>query len=57
MLKWALIFFILSIIFGFLGFTGAARFSRGVAKFLVVLFVIMLLLAILFIVLAAMAVY
>ncbi|MEG6550191.1 DUF1328 domain-containing protein [Desulfocurvibacter africanus] len=57
MLKWALIFFLLSIVFGFFGFTGAARFSKGVAKFLVVLFVIMLLLAILFIVLAAMAVY
>lgn len=56
MLKWALIFFILSLVFGFFGFTGAARFSRGVAKFLIVLFVIMLVLAILFIILAGMAV-
>lgn len=57
MLKWALIFFILSLVFGFFGFTGAARFSKGVAKFLVVLFIIMLVLAILFIILAGMAVF
>ena len=56
MLKWALIFFILSLVFGFLGFTGAARFSKGVAKFLVVLFVVMLVLAVLFIILAGTAV-
>jgi uncharacterized membrane protein YtjA (UPF0391 family) len=34
MLKWALIFFVISLIAGFLGFTGVASTTRTVAKVL-----------------------
>ena len=34
MLKWALIFFLISLIAGFFGYTGAAESFRGVAKIL-----------------------
>lgn len=34
MLKWAIIFFIISLIAGFLGFTGVAAGARGIAKVL-----------------------
>ena len=34
MLKWAIIFFIISLIAGFLGFTGVAAGARGLAKVL-----------------------
>jgi uncharacterized membrane protein YtjA (UPF0391 family) len=34
MLKWAVIFFVLSLIAGFFGFTGVAAGARGVAKVL-----------------------
>jgi uncharacterized membrane protein YtjA (UPF0391 family) len=36
MLKWALIFFIISIVAGALGFTGIARGAAGIAKILFV---------------------
>jgi uncharacterized membrane protein YtjA (UPF0391 family) len=48
MLKWALIFFIISIIAGALGFTGIARGAAGIAK---ILFAIFLVLAAIFLVL------
>ena len=34
MLKWALIFFLVSLVLGFLGFTGAAAGFRSIAKVL-----------------------
>lgn len=34
MLKWAAIFFIISLIAGLFGFTGIASGARGIAKFL-----------------------
>lgn len=34
MLKWALIFFVVSLIAGFFGFTGVASGARSIAKFL-----------------------
>lgn len=34
MLKWALIFFVISLVAGFLGFTGVASTTRTVAKVL-----------------------
>ena len=40
MLRLALVFFVVSIIAGFLGFGGTARASAGVAKFFFFLFLI-----------------
>ena len=34
MIKWAIIFFIVSVIAGFFGFTGVAQGSRSIAKIL-----------------------
>ena len=34
MLKWAIIFFVISVIAGFFGFTGVASVARGIAKVL-----------------------
>ena len=34
MLKWALIFFLISLVAGFFGYTGAAASFRGIAKIL-----------------------
>ena len=34
MIKWAIIFFIISLVAGFFGFTGVAEGSRTIAKFL-----------------------
>jgi uncharacterized membrane protein YtjA (UPF0391 family) len=34
MLKWALIFFVISVIAGFFGFTGVASTTRSIAKVL-----------------------
>jgi uncharacterized membrane protein YtjA (UPF0391 family) len=46
MLKWALIFFLVSIVAGFLGFTGVASGARTIAKVLffiaLVIFIIVL---------------
>ncbi len=48
MLKWAIIFFVIALIAGGLGFTGVAGASMGIAK---ILFWIGLVIAILFLVL------
>ena len=46
MIKWAIIFFVISVIAGFFGFTDVASGARGIAKVLfyiaVVIFVIVL---------------
>lgn len=34
MIKWAIIFFIVSVVAGFFGFTGVASSARGIAKLL-----------------------
>lgn len=49
MLKWALIFFLISIVAGVLGFTNIAAGARTIAKWL---FVIAIILLILFIILS-----
>jgi len=41
MLKWALIFLVISLIAGALGFTGVARGAATIAKFLFALFLIL----------------
>ena len=48
MIKWAIIFFVISLIAGFFGFTGVASGARTVAK---VLFFIFVVLCVLFLVL------
>jgi uncharacterized membrane protein YtjA (UPF0391 family) len=48
MLKWALIFLVISLVAGALGFTGVARSAAGIAK---ILFALFLVLAAIFIVL------
>ncbi|MBP2295044.1 DUF1328 domain-containing protein [Azospirillum rugosum] len=52
MLKWALIFFVVSLITGALGFTGVSSATAGVAK---VLFGIALVIFLIFLVLAFLA--
>jgi uncharacterized membrane protein YtjA (UPF0391 family) len=47
-LKWALIFFVISIVAGALGYSGVARGAAGIAK---ILFGLFLILAILFLIL------
>jgi uncharacterized membrane protein YtjA (UPF0391 family) len=49
MLKWALIFLVISLVAGALGFTGVASGARGIAKLLfgvfIVIFLILIILA------------
>ena len=45
MLKWALIFFLISIVAGLFGFTGLARGSAQIAKVLFFLFLIVFIIA------------
>lgn len=52
MLKWALIFFVISVIAGGLGFTGISAASGGIAK---ILFFIALAIFIIFLILAFVA--
>ena len=40
MLRWALIFFVVSLIAGFFGFTGVAQGARSIAKILFFIFLI-----------------
>ncbi len=46
MIKWAIIFFLISVVAGFFGFTGVASGARGIAKILffiaLVIFIIVL---------------
>ena len=49
MLRWALIFFVISLVAGFFGFTGIAQGARSIAK---TLFFIAIALFVLFVVLA-----
>ncbi|MGE3872083.1 MAG: DUF1328 domain-containing protein [Parvibaculaceae bacterium] len=48
MLKWAIIFFLISIVAGALGFSGVARGAAGIAK---ILFALFLALAVIFLIL------
>jgi uncharacterized membrane protein YtjA (UPF0391 family) len=48
MLKWALIFFLISIVAGFFGFTGIAAGAGGLAKFLFFAFLVLALAVIAF---------
>ncbi len=43
MLKWALIFFVISIIAGFLGFTNVAAGSRSIARIFFAIFIVIFL--------------
>jgi uncharacterized membrane protein YtjA (UPF0391 family) len=52
MLKWALIFLVISVISGFLGFSGVSAATAGIAKILFFLFLVIFLI---FLVLALMA--
>ncbi|HYD64706.1 DUF1328 domain-containing protein [Azospirillum sp.] len=52
MLKWALIFLVISLVAGALGFSGVARATAGVAR---VLFYIFLVIFLIFLVLALLA--
>jgi uncharacterized membrane protein YtjA (UPF0391 family) len=52
MLKWALFFFIISIIAGIFGFTGIAAAAAGIAK---ILFFIFIVICVIFLVLGLMA--
>lgn len=48
MLKWALIFFIVSVVAGLLGFAGVAGVTAGIAKFLFSLFLALFVFVLLF---------
>jgi len=48
MLTWAIIFAVCALIFGLLGFTGLARGFATIARFLLALFLILLVLALIF---------
>lgn len=48
MLKWALIFFVVSVIAGFLGFTGVAGTTRTIAKVLFFIAVTIFLIVLIF---------
>jgi uncharacterized membrane protein YtjA (UPF0391 family) len=48
MLKWAIIFFVISLIAGFFGFTGVASGARSVAKVLFFIAIIIFLIVLVF---------
>ena len=48
MIKWALIFFIISVIAGFFGFTNVASSTRGVAKILFAIALVIFLIVLVF---------
>jgi uncharacterized membrane protein YtjA (UPF0391 family) len=48
MLKWALIFLVISLVAGALGFTGIASGARGIAKVLFGLFLLIFIILLLF---------
>jgi uncharacterized membrane protein YtjA (UPF0391 family) len=48
MIKWAIIFFVISIIAGFFGFTGVASGARSIAKALFFIAVVIFLIVLIF---------
>jgi len=56
-LKWAIIFFIISVIAGLLGFTGIASGTRTIAKVLFFIFVVIFLIVLIFGVILGMLVF
>ena len=48
MLKWAIIFLIISLVAGFLGFTDVAAGARGIAKILFFIFIAIFLVILIF---------
>lgn len=48
MLKWAIIFFIISVVAGFFGFSGVASTSRTIAKWLFFIAVVIFLIVLVF---------
>jgi uncharacterized membrane protein YtjA (UPF0391 family) len=48
MIKWAIIFFIISVIAGFFGFTGVAAGSRSIAKVLFFIAIVIFLIVLIF---------
>ena len=48
MIKWALIFFIISVIAGFFGFTNVASGTRGIAKILFAIALVIFLIVLVF---------
>ena len=48
MLKWAIIFFLISLVAGFFGFSNVAAGARGIAKVLFVIAVIIFLIVLIF---------
>jgi uncharacterized membrane protein YtjA (UPF0391 family) len=48
MLKWAIIFFVISLIAGFLGFTGVASTTRTIAKVFFFIFLAIFLVVLIF---------
>ena len=48
MLKWALIFFLISLVAGFFGFTNVAAGARGIAKVLFIIALVIFLIILVF---------
>lgn len=48
MIKWAIIFFLISLVAGFFGFTGVAAGSRGIAKVLFFIAIVIFLIVLVF---------
>ncbi len=48
MLKWAVIFFVISVVAGVFGFTGVAAGAQSVAKLLFYLFIVLFLIVLVF---------
>ena len=57
MLKWAIIFFVVSLIAGFFGFTNVASGARGIAKILFFVAITIFLIVLIFVVLLGVLVF
>jgi uncharacterized membrane protein YtjA (UPF0391 family) len=57
MLKWAIIFFLISLVAALFGFTGIAAGAQAIAKFLFFVFVVLFLIVLVFGVLAGMTLF
>lgn len=57
MLKWALIFFLISVVAGYFGFTGVASTTRTIAKVLFFIFLVIFLIVLVFGVMLGMLVF